>query len=100
MRHYRFAPALYLEWFDDEALLLVAGRERLLTLNRAAGTLFERLGADFADRTLTLQDGIGWLDAHYQLDVETCRDQARRLLAVALRQQLLLPAARRRKGTL
>ena len=88
MKTYRLATELYLEWFDDEALLLVAECDLLLTLNRAGGVLFEALSATFFGRFFTLQDGSDWLGENYELTAAACRKQARSLLAFALKYHL------------
>ena len=92
-KSYRFSSPLYLEWFDDEALLLVADRDLLLTVNRAAGELFEALAEAFAGRPLTLADGIAWLGENYDLATAACRVEARALLAFALKHRLVAPDA-------
>jgi len=91
MKSYRFASALYLEWFADEALLLVAKRDLLLTMNRAGGILFEELAAVFAGRSFTVAEGEDWLGDHYELATTSCRKQARSLLAFALKHHLVEP---------
>ena len=93
MKSYRFVSDLYLEWFDDDALLLVAGHDLLLTLNRAGGALFGELTAAFGRRSFTLAEGEGWLGDHYDLTVATCRKQARGLLAFSLKHHLVEPVA-------
>lgn len=91
MKQYHLVSSLHLEWFDDEALLLVADQHLLLTVNAAAATLFESLSAFFAGRTFTLAEGVEWLDRHYELTAEACRQQARGLLAFALKYHLAVP---------
>lgn len=91
MKRYRLSPALYLEWFDDDALLLVGERDLLLTLNRPGGELFEVAAEALAGRPFTLADGISRLGEHYDLTAPACRAQARMLLAFALRHRLVSP---------
>ena len=88
---YRLSPSLYLEWFDDEALLLVADSDLLLTINRGAGELFEALAEAFSGRTFTLPDAVVWLGRNYELAAAACRTQARNLLAFALKHRLVAP---------
>ncbi len=95
MKRYRFSSALYLEWFDDEALLLVGERDLLLTVNRAGGDLFDALAAAFADRAFTLADGANWFGEQYELGAAACLEQARKVLAFARKYQLVETVADR-----
>lgn len=87
-RYYRFAPNLFLERFDQEALLLVADCSRLLTINAAAADLFELAMAEFAARSVTVDDIANWLEQHYDLTREACHAWSRELLAFALKNHL------------
>ena len=89
-RSYRIAPQLYLEHFGDEALLLVAEYDRLLTINTAAVELFDQAMSDFAARPVTVSGLASWLARNYDLPVKDCHRKSRELLAFALRNHLLL----------
>ena len=96
MHLFRMAPRVYLERFEAEALLLVADRDRLLTVNAAAADLFSEAVLVFGNRQFSLEEGAGWLDDHYDLSAQQCRVKARELLAFGLKQGLLrLTAAER-----
>jgi hypothetical protein len=86
---YALATGLYLERFDGEALLLVADRHRLLTVNAAAADLFALAAQSFGSRPFSLQQGCDWLAGEYALDVQACRAKARELLAFGLKHGLL-----------
>ena len=88
-RWYAFADGLCLERFDGEALLLVAERHRLLTINAAAADLFDLAVQCFGSRPFSLQQGCDWLAGEYALDAQACRVKVRELLTFGLRYGLL-----------
>ena len=88
-RWYVFADGLCLERFDGEALLLVAARHRLLTINAAAADLFDLAVQCFGSRPFSLQQGCDWLAGEYALDAQACRVKVRELLTFGLRYGLL-----------
>ena len=89
MRLFRLSPRAYLERFEAEALLLVADRNRLLTVNVAAAELLTEASRTFGVSPFTVQQGGDWLAGVYQLDARDCRAKVRELLAFALRQGLV-----------
>jgi len=86
---FRLSPRIYLERFDDGALLLVADRDRLLSVNVAAAELFDDVSRTFASKSFTLEQGRDWLASRYELCPEECLAKARGLLAFGLRQGLI-----------
>lgn len=86
---FRLSPKIYLERFDDGALLLVADRDRLLSVNLAAAELFDEVSRTFASKSFTLEQGCAWLASQYELRPGECLARARGLLAFGLRQGLV-----------
>ena len=93
---YAFATGVYLERFDDEALLLVADRDRLLTVNAAAADLFALAIQAFGSRPFSPGEAGDWLAGQYALAARDCRAKARELLAFGLRHGLIRRAAAER----
>ena len=89
MRLFRLSPLVCLERFDADALLLVADRDRLLTVNAAAADLYTEAAQAFGNRQFSLEEGVGWLADHYDLSAQQCRVKARELLAFGLKQGLV-----------
>jgi hypothetical protein len=92
LRDYHLATGLYLERFDDAALVLVCERNLLLTVDAAAAELFTEVSRSFGSCSFTLEQGIDWLAGGYDLDAQQCRIKARELLAFALRNGLVCQA--------
>lgn len=86
---FRLSPRIYLERFDDGALLLVADRNRLLCVNDAAADLFDEISRTFASKSFTVEQGYDWLASQYELHPGECLARTRGLLAFGLRQGLI-----------
>jgi hypothetical protein len=89
MTVFQLSPRVYLERFDTDSLLLVADRDRLLTINGAAADLFEEAIGDLGGASFTLEEGADWLAGHYEMSVRQCRLKARELLAFGLKHGLV-----------
>lgn len=90
MPYYRLSPNIYLEFFDDEAIFLVADRDVMVTANRAAAQLFSKARDVIADRAFSRSDCIDFLLEHYDMGEREATRQVRSILGFALRQRLVL----------
>ncbi len=86
---YVFATGLYLERFDDEALLLVAERQPSADCQCCGRRTFYRRSGCFGSCPFSLEQGIDWLAGDYDLDAQAMPCQGRELLAFALRNGLV-----------
>jgi len=93
MRHYRLSPDVYLERFDEDAILFVADRARMVTVNRAAAELYEAACTALSDRPFTPAEGAELLLRSYDLAAEDALRQVQAMLAFGLRQRIVERAA-------
>jgi PAS domain-containing protein len=79
MRAYRLSPDLAVESFGEQALVLLADRDRILTVNRAAADLLallqQRLDVFTCDSLAAL------LADHYEMTAQQAAERAARLIA-------------------
>ena len=87
---YRFSPDLGIERFADEAILFVAGRDALITINQAAADLFAEAWTAFADRSFNLKAAVVWFACTYDLTLEDVNSKLRPLLAFAVRYGIIV----------
>jgi hypothetical protein len=87
---YRFSPDLAIERFADEAILFVAARDELITINQAAADLFEAAVAAFAGRSFDCKAAIEWFAYTYDLTVDDVNSKLRPLLAFAVRHGIVV----------
>lgn len=95
VHRYRISPHVYLETFDDLAVLLVADRDVVITVNLAAARLFAEANAAVEESPFSRSDCTDFLLAHFDMDRAEAVAQARVLLAYGLRHGLLLRAGER-----
>jgi len=88
MKRYRFSPHVYVEYFDDDAILLLADRDVMVTVNRAAAELYELFRKQTGDRLFTRNDCAAFLEKSYDLPERKVPSQVRSLLSFGLKQQL------------
>jgi hypothetical protein len=87
---YRFSPDLGIERFADEAILFVAERDALITINQAAADLFAEAWAAFADRSFNFKAAVAWFACTYDLTLEDVNLKIRPLLAFAVRSGIIV----------
>ena len=87
---YRFSPDLAIERFADEAILFVAARDELITINQAAADLFEAAVAAFADRSFGLLEAMVWFASTYDLAAGEVDLKLRPLLVFAVRHGIVV----------
>jgi hypothetical protein len=82
--HYQFSPHLYLEFFEADAVLLIADRDVMVTLNHAAARLFEEALELFQDRTFSRSDCVDFLLHNYDMTASEAEREVRSLLGFGL----------------
>jgi len=87
---YCLSEKLSLECFGDEAILLVADWDRLLTLDRIAAQLFVLLQAKLGTEPFDRTDVSMLLSEHYDLGASDVDAEVVKLLAFGLRQGIVL----------
>ena len=86
---YRFSPDLAIERFDEEAILFVAERDALITVNRGAADLFEAMAGAFYGRTFDRSEAAAWFESTFDLPPEDVPAKLLPMLAFAVRQGIL-----------
>ncbi|MDT8440769.1 MAG: hypothetical protein RQ723_03805 [Desulfuromonadales bacterium] len=89
MPRYRLNPRVYVEMFDDAAILFIADREMLVTVNRAAAELYQLFRSSCTGRPFSRQDCRQFLATNYELSVERAMSETARLLGFALRHRIV-----------
>ena len=87
---YSFSPGLAIERFDDEAILFVADRDALITVNRGGADLFEVAYNAFVDRSFGREDAVAWFEDTFDLPAEEVTPKLVPLLAFAVRHGIVL----------
>ena len=90
MRCYHFSPDVYVERFDDDVILFLADRDLMLTVNLAAGELYETARSVIGDRSFSHHDCMTFLIDTYVLTEEESRRQTRSILTFGLRHRILV----------
>ena len=89
MQLYRLSPHVYLESFEDIAVLLIADRDTMVTVKPAAAQLFtearELIGNDLFSRS----DCVAFLLAQFDLTPPEAEKQMRSILSFGLQQSLV-----------
>jgi hypothetical protein len=86
---YRFAPDLAIERFDEEAILFVAERDALITINRGAADLFEAMADAFYGRTFDRREAAAWFERTFDLPPEDVQAKLLPVLAFAFRNRII-----------
>lgn len=89
MNCYRISPHVFIEFFDDDAVLLVADRDLMVTVNHVAAKLFEQASSQSAGRFFNRTDWVNFLLQNFQLNQANAERQVRSLLGFALRHGLV-----------
>lgn len=101
MHRYQLSPHVYLEAFDEDAVLLVADRAVMITVDRFAASLFDQARDSVGNRPFGRADCIAFLIVHYALSPREAEGQMRALLGFSLRHGLVrcVPATEARPMT-
>ena len=90
MRGYRLSPHMFLEVFDQDAVLLLADRDVMVTINHAAAELFAQVRLNFAGKLFSRLDFLNLLLLVYEIDRPEAEHQVRSLLGFAIRHGLVM----------
>ena len=90
MRNYLLSKDVFIEKFDDEAILFVANRDVMLTVNPAAAELFETAHAVLADRSFSRGECTDFLLDTYEITAEQAQRQTLSLLSFGLRNRIVI----------
>ena len=88
----RLAPDLVLECFGNQALILLAWQDRMLTVDRAAIDIVELVHTELEEACWTTKDFADLLARHYDLTGQEADLEAGSLVAAWLEQGMLVPA--------
>ena len=94
MDYYQLSPHVFIEFFDEDAVILVADRNVMVTVNHAAATLFEQALLQPEGRCFNRNDCLNFLLQNFELNRTDAKRQVKSILGFALRQGLVakLPA--------
>lgn len=90
MHLYQISPHIYVESFDEDAVLLVADRDVMVTVNRAAAELFEKAKATMENSFFSRSDCVNFLLDQYDLTILDAEKQMRSILGFGLKQYLVI----------
>jgi len=88
----RFAPDMVLERFGNQALILLAWHDRMLTVDQAAMDIVELGGAELKEAYWTTKDLADLLARHYELTAQEADLEADSLVDAWLEQGILVPS--------
>ena len=89
---YRLSPDLVIEYFGEEAIILLTEQDILVTVNAAAAHLLELIRETFVERDFSLDELALFLRKRYDIMGTSACKEAQRLLSFALRQGMVFPA--------
>lgn len=90
MHCYQLSANVYLETFKDEAVLLVADRDVMITVNHAAAQLFECARESIGANEFGRSDCVRFLSENYDVSVREAEEQMRSILGFGLKQRMIL----------
>ena len=90
MNCYQLSPHVFIEKFDEDAIMLVADRDVMVTVNYAAAQIFKQALETVASETFSRSDCVNHLLQFYDLTGSEAAAQMRSLLGFALRHRMVL----------
>lgn len=90
MHCYQISPHIYLEHFDEDAVLLVADRDVIVTVNHAAAQLFTQAQTIAGRSVFSRSDCVHFLLDNYELSNLDAEKKMRSVLGFGLKQGLIL----------
>lgn len=90
MCFYQLSSHVYLESFDEDAVLLIADHDVMVTVNHAAAQLFMQAQESVGNSVFTRSDCVSFLLDHYELTKLAAEQKMRSLLGFGLKQCLVL----------
>jgi hypothetical protein len=77
---YRLSPDVVLEWFGDEALILLADRDVFIRVNRPAGDLLTLMQNAFGGRAFSPRELAELFASHFDLSEDDAAAKSGQLL--------------------
>ena len=93
MHCYQLSPNVYLEIFKQDAVLLLAARDVMVTVNHAAAQLYECARESVGDSDFSRVDCVRFLLENYDMSERDAEVQMRSILGFGLKQRLVLKKA-------
>ena len=90
MNTYQLSPHVCIEFFGKDAVMLVADRDVLVTVNKTAAQIFEHAREIAGSRTFDRSACVAFLLENYQLSGQEAEGQMRSLLGFGLRHGFVL----------
>lgn len=90
MNCYQLSPHVLIEFFDEDAVMLVADRDVIITVNQMAAQIFQHARERVGNETFNRTACVDFLLENYQLSGQDAAGQMRSLLGFGLRQGLIL----------
>ncbi len=87
---YQLSPHVYVEFFDEDAVMLVADRDLIVTVNHTAAKLFAQARNVAGSRLFNRSDCVNFLLDHYQLPRREAEVQMCSLLGFALKHGMVV----------
>lgn len=79
-----------IEFFDEDAVILVADRDVIMTVNQMAAQIFQHARQVVGNETFNRSACVDFLLENYQLSGQEAAGQMRSMLGFGLRQGLIL----------
>lgn len=89
MCHYQLSPHVYLESFDEDAVLLIADHDYMITVNHAGARLFEQAQEVVGDGLFSRSDCVNFLLERYELTAIEAEKKMRSIIGFGLRQYVV-----------
>ena len=89
MCHYQLSPHVYLESFDEDAVLLIADHDYMITVNHAGSQLFEQAQEAVGDGLFSRSDCVKFLLDQYDLTNLDAEKKMRSIIGFGLRQYMI-----------
>lgn len=90
MVYYQLSPHVFIEFFDEDAIMLVADRDVIITVNQMAAQIFQHAREMVGNETFNRSACVDFLLENYQLSGQEAAGQMRSMLGFGLRQGLIL----------
>jgi hypothetical protein len=88
--YYQLSPHVFIEFFDEDAVMLVADRDVIITVNQMAAQIFQHAREMVGNETFNRSACVDFLLENYQLSGQEAAGQMRSMLGFGLRQGLIL----------
>jgi hypothetical protein len=90
MHHYQISPHIYLESFEEDAVLLVADHDYMITVNHAGAQLFKQAQEVVGNGLFSRSDCVNFLLDHYELTAHEAVKKMRSIIGFGLMQYVIV----------